>query len=67
MRSLAQARSGAQAAEGLEHPEAAQMAPKARRAARHWPAQKGGVLYASEARDIAGVRVEDEFANSKQL
>ena len=65
--SLAQAQTGAQAVEELARTEAAQLARKARRTASHRPVQKGGVLYASEARNIAAVRVEDELVKAKAL
>ena len=65
--SLAQAQIPAQAVEDLAHIEAAQQARKARRTASHRSIQKGGILYASEARNIAAVRVEDELAKAKAL
>ena len=65
--SLAQAQTGAQVAEDLARTEAAQLARKTRRTASHRSVQKGGVLYASEARNIAAVRVEDELAKAKAL
>ena len=40
---------------------------KTRRMASRRSVQKGGVLYASEARKIAAVRVEDELAKAKAL
>ena len=43
------------------------MARKAQRTASHWSAQKGGVLYASEERNIATVRVGDELVKAKAL
>ena len=65
--SLAQAQARAQATEDLAHTEAAQLARKALRTASHRSVQKGGVLYASEARNMAAVRVEDELAKAKAL
>ena len=50
-----QAQIGAQAVREFVHTEAAQLARKAQRTASHRSAQKGGVLYASEARNIAAV------------
>ena len=65
--SLAQAQIAAQAVGDLAHTEAAQLARKARRTASHRSVQKGDVLYASEARNMAAVRVEDELAKAKAL
>ena len=65
--SLAQAQTGAQVAEDLARTEAAQLARKTRRTASDRFVQKGGVLYASEARNIAAVRVEDELAKTRAL
>ena len=65
--SLAQTQIAAQAVGDLAHTEAAQLARKARRTASHRSVQKGGILYASEARNIAAVRVEDGLAKAKEL
>ena len=52
-------------AEEPEHTEAAEKARKARHTASHRPLQKGGVLYASEARNMTVQRQEDEVARAK--
>ena len=54
-------------AEELEHTEAAEKARKARRTASRRSLQKGGVLYASEARSMAVQRQEDEVARAKAI
>ena len=47
-----QAQSGAQMTEELEHTETPEKARKARRTATRRSLQKGGVLYASEVRNM---------------
>ena len=54
-------------AEELEHTEAAEKARKARCTASRRSLQKGGVLYASEARNMAVQRQEDEVARTKAI
>ena len=54
-------------AEELEHTEAAEKARKARCTASRRSLQKGGVLYASEARNMAVQRQEDEVARAKAI
>ena len=54
-------------AEELEHTEAAEKARKARRTASRRSNQKGGVLYASEARNMTVQRQEDEVARAKAI
>ena len=54
-------------AEELEHTEAAEKARKARRTASRRSLQEGGVLYASEARNMAVQRQEDEVARAKAI
>ena len=43
------------------------MARKAQRTASYWSAQMGGVLFTSEARNIAAVRVGDGLVKAKAL
>ena len=52
-------------AEELEHTEAAEKARKARRTASHRSLQKGGILHASETRNMVVQRQEDEVARAK--
>ena len=47
--------------------EAAQLARKTGRTASRMPAQKGGIFYSSEARNISTVSVEDDLAKIKAL
>ena len=54
-------------AEDLEHTEAADKARKARRTASRRSLQKGGVLFASEARNMAVQRQEDEVVWAKAI
>jgi len=66
---LAQAQSGALALENLEHTRAAEEARSARRkSANRRQVQKGGVIYASEARKMVKRREDDEVEKAeKQL
>ena len=65
--SLTQVQAGARAIEDLKHTEAAKKARKARRTGSRRSLQKGGVLLASEARNMAVKRQEDELAQAKAI
>ena len=51
----------------MQKTEAAEKARKARRTAGRRSLQKGGVLYASEARNMTVQRQEDEVARAKAI
>ena len=53
--------------EDLKHTEAAEKARKARRTGSRRSLQKGGVLLASEARNMVVKRQEDELAQAKAI
>ncbi|KAF8251302.1 hypothetical protein K440DRAFT_658737 [Wilcoxina mikolae CBS 423.85] len=67
MGSLTQAQSEAQAIEDLEHTEAAEKAQKTRRTGSWRSVQKGGVLYASEARSMATKKVVNELLQAQLI
>ena len=67
MGSLAQAQDGAQAKKYHENILTAERERKARCTARRQSMQKGGVLYASEARKMATERVEDELERARGI
>jgi hypothetical protein len=67
MGSLAQAQVGAQAQEDLAHTEAAVKARNARQKGSRRSLQKGGVLYASHAREMVTQKVVDEVAQAQAI
>src|SRR5204862_2851834 len=63
--SLVQAQTGAEALDHLQLSEAASNARKARQQQNRRVVQKGGVIYASEARKMVRKREEDDVAKAQ--
>ena len=67
MGSLTQAQDGAQAKEDYERTLSAETGRKARCTASRRTMQKGGVLHASEARNMVAIKVEDEVERARGI